>query len=326
VTPVNRELLTTPVRAILRTVGRRALQQTSTDRFGAGRIRFQLVVETFVGGYEAALSTPDIDEVAASLRGLPPTFRGFAYEGAAMALQLLDLLLPGRRDRVSRFVGGPAAPFTYLAHVGAGWAAARLHCPPSVVLSRLDPLLGWLAVDGYGFHEGFFHTERVIARRQVPWRLTGYTLRAFDHGVGRSLWFNDGADAARIAASVERFALERRGDLWSGVGLAASYAGGVGIDVLHRLRHEARGYEREMAQGAAFAVAARERADNADQHTDEACEVFTGASSGHVAGLVRALQPREVDGDGAAAYERWRTQVRLSLAPTEESTRTKVAV
>lgn len=243
-----------------------------------------------------------------------------------MALQLLDLLLPGRRDRVVRFVSGPAAPFTYLAHVGAGWAAARLHCPPSVVLSRLDPLLGWLAVDGYGFHEGFFRADYVIARRCVPWRLTGYTLRAFDQGVGRSLWFNDGADAARIAASIARFTPERRGDLWSGVALAASYAGGVGVDALRRLRHEARGYERDIAQGAAFAVAARHRGNNGDRDTDEACEVFTGAKPGHVAGLVLALQPREADGDGAGAYERWRTQVRLSLTPAFESLPAQVAI
>lgn len=315
-----------PLRTVLRSVGRRALHRTPADRFGGARARFQLVVETFVGGYEAALSSPDIDEVAGSFRHVAAAFRGFAYEGAAMALQLLDLLVPGKRDRVARFVSGPAAPFTYLVHVGAGWAAARLHRPPSVVLSRLDPLLGWLAVDGYGFHEGFFHADRVIARRQVPWRLTGYVLRAFDQGVGRSLWFNNGADAARVASSVARFAPERRGDLWSGVGLAASYAGGVGVDALRRLRHEAHGYEREIAQGAAFAVAARNRGDNGDRHTDEACEVLTGATPGHVAGLVRALEPREAEGDGAAAYERWRTNVRLDLARAFESTPAQVAV
>lgn len=324
--PVNRELLTMPVRSVLRSLGRRALHRTSANRFGTARTHFQLVVETFLGGYEAALLCPAMDDLAAGLRRTSPAVRGFAYEGAAMALQLLDLLVPGRRDRLARFVNGPAAPFAYLAHVGAGWAAARLHCPPSTVLSRLDPLLGWLAVDGYGFHEGFFHADRVIRRRQVPWRLTGYPRRAFDQGVGRSLWFNDGADAARLAASVARFAPERRADLWSGVGLAAAYAGGVGVAELRRLRDEARGFEREIAQGVAFAVAARHLGDNSTRHTDEACEVFTGATSGHVAGLVRALRPRDAEGDGAAAYERWRTQVRVSLAPAFVSTPAQVAV
>ena len=320
------ERLTTPVRQILQIVGRRALNTTPVYRFGAARPHFERVIKTFLGGYDTALSSHSFDDLNHDLRRGPSDFRGFAYEGAAMALQLLDLLIPGHRDCFARFVSGPAEPFTYLAHVGAGWAAARLHCPPSVVLSRLDPLLGWLAVDGYGFHEGFFHADRVIVRRRVPWRLTGYQLRAFDQGVGRSLWFTDGADPARIAASIAQFAQERRRDLWSGVALAAAYAGGAGVDALQQLRAEARGYQQEIAQGAAFAAAARHRGGNAAAHTDEACAVFAGATSGHVAGLVRALQPREAEGDGAAAYERWRTQVRSSLSPTFAATAEQVAV
>lgn len=327
-TPFKTEWLTVPVRRLLRSVGRRALRRTPAGGFGVRRAHFQTVVEAFGAGYEAALSSYTAEDVAIDLQRIAPVRRGFAYEGAAMALQLLDLVIPGRRDRFARFVAGPAEPFTYLAHVGAGWAAARLHLPPSVVLNRLDPLLGWLAVDGYGFHDGFFRPERVITLQRVPSSLSGYQRRAFDQGVGRSLWFTCGGEAAQLAATVARFDAARRGDLWSGVALAAGYAGGVGADELDRVRRAAAGYERELAQGAAFAAAARHRARSFERHTDEACAVFIGAPSAEVAGIVRALQPCDVQDDGAAAYEHWRTQVRLTLPLAFESShqQTEVAV
>jgi hypothetical protein len=47
-----------------------------------------------------------------------------------------------------------------MAHVGIGWAIARLPWLRRRIeqpLNRLDSLLRWLAVDGYGFHEGYFY-------------------------------------------------------------------------------------------------------------------------------------------------------------------------
>ena len=54
------------------------------------------------------------------------------------------------------FLAGPGAAHTYMVHVGAGWALAQLRRRVDRALARLDPLLGWLAVDGYGFHQGYF--------------------------------------------------------------------------------------------------------------------------------------------------------------------------
>src|SRR5262249_43750809 len=150
--------------------------------------------------------------------------RGFAFEGAAMASALLDLLALGRGRRLEGLLRGPGAAHVYMVHVGAGWALARLRRRPWSRLHGLDPLLGWLSVDGYGFHQGFFAWERFVRRQEEPRRLSAYARRAFDQGLGRSLWFVHGADVERIASSVKSFSVRRRGDLWSGVGLAATYA------------------------------------------------------------------------------------------------------
>jgi hypothetical protein len=129
-----------------------------------------------------------------------------------------------------------------MAHVGAGWAFARLCRNIGRPLARLDPLLRWLAVDGYGFHEGYFHCHRYIERPTRPARLSGYALRVFDQGLGRSLWFVYGADIARISSAIATFTPERRADLWSGTALACSYAGGVERAAIEALREAAGPY------------------------------------------------------------------------------------
>jgi hypothetical protein len=83
--------------------------------------------------------------------------------------------------------------------VGLGWAWARLPGNPERRLPALDPLLGWLAVDGYGFHEGYFHWRRRVSARELPRGLSASARRVFDQGLGRSLWFVEGADVPRAA-------------------------------------------------------------------------------------------------------------------------------
>ena len=59
------------------------------------RDRLERVGFTFLDGYHAALESEG-DELAARLDMTEPVFRGFGYEGAAMALALLDQLTPWR--------------------------------------------------------------------------------------------------------------------------------------------------------------------------------------------------------------------------------------
>jgi hypothetical protein len=135
----------------------------------------------------------------------------------------------------------------------------------------------------------------------------------FDQGVGRSLWFAEGADVNRIAGAIDRFVVERRSDLWSGVGLAAAYAGGAGVDDLRALRLRAASYAPNLAQGAAFAAEARARADNPTEHTEAACAIFASLSARDAAMLVRECRVRLDETAGVPAYETWRQRVAAAL-------------
>src|SRR5262249_6440948 len=139
--------------------------------------------------------------------------------------------------------------------------------------------------------------------------IRGYARRAFDQGLGRSLWFVNCADAKRIAGTIAQFDEPRRADLWSGIGLACAYAGayaGTDLDELFAAAHK---YRPELAQGAAFAAKARLRAGNLVPHTERACEAFCGTSAREAAEITDyALKDLPQHGPDPA-FELWRRRI-----------------
>lgn len=273
------------------------------------RQRLEEIGRTFLYGYHAALEDDRQETLAQRLNAVEAQLRGFAFEGAAMGLTLLDTLSPRRKNRFQAFLQGPGEPHTYMLHVGYGWMLARLHRRVEKLPPRIDPLLGWLAVDGYGFHEGYFHWPRYVTRQVLPSRLSGYALNVFDQGLGRSLWFVEGADVIRIPAAITRFPASRQADLWSGIGLACAYAGGVDCGETEQLRAAADPYRPHLAQGAAFAAKTRQRAGNPSAHTEQACRVLCGMSALEAASVTDAalhdLPMQSVE----PAYEIWRRRI-----------------
>jgi hypothetical protein len=277
------------------------------------RQRLEQIGVTFLSGYHAALEETSFDSLARRLTIVETEFRGFAFEGAAMGLGLLDCFTPWRKDRWRNFTEGLAEPHIYMMHVGLGWALARLRRCVTTHLAQLDPLLGWLAVDGYGFHEGYFNWPRYIERREIPTRLDDYGRRVFDQGLGRSMWFVKGADVATVASAINTFPFTRRDDLWSGIGLACAYAGGCERKAIESLRVAAGKHFPALAQGVAFAAKTRQRAANLNLHTETVCRVICGQSAGEVAAITDAAL-KELRGDGGLpAYEEWRRRIRNKI-------------
>lgn len=281
----------------------------------ASRRRLNEAARTFMHGYREGLACARPHCLAGRLDKLERSLQGFAYEGAAMALALLDRLsLPGG-TRIRRFLQASACRHVYMVHVGIGWALARIPWRVERQALALDPFLGWLALDGYGFHQGFFQTSRYIAGKRRPIGLSPAALRVFDQGLGRSLWFVGIADPAKVSDTVAGFPRPRRSDLWSGVGLACAYVGAGGPGALTAVREAASssGALSHLRQGVAFAAAARDRAGNPTHHTEEASRIVCGRSSRELARLCFRLaegprpQPQETN------YEAWRRRIREAL-------------
>jgi enediyne biosynthesis protein E3 len=266
----------------------------------------------FGSGFNAALAAVDVAALEQPLASVAPVHRGFAYEGAGMALAVLDMIAPGSRGRLAELLRTHGAPYTHTIHAGAGWALARFRLRPRKHLPALDPLLRSMAIDGYGFHEAAFHTRRYVTKQAPHRRVTGQDRRAFDQGLGRALWFVECADVERAAHTIGGFDEARRGDLWSGVGVAAAYSVTVGEADLRQLGELAGRHRLEVALGAAMAAAIRRHAGNVVEHTRMAAETLCERGVDEIGEVVEAA--RAGLGPDAGSYERWRARVRDWLA------------
>jgi hypothetical protein len=285
------------------------------------RLRLERVGEMFLCGYHLALADQGIESLANHLNETDWEFRGYAFEGAAMGLDILDQLQPWKQ-RIPQFLQGPGNPHIYMVHVGIGWSMARWRFRLKRRLARLDPVLQWLALDGFGFHEGYFHWSR-YETGAVPRTTTlrGYGRRAFDQGLGRSLWFVAGADPEYIRSAITRFPEARRDDLWSGIGLACCYAGGAYSSDVRKLRLASGPHWPHLAQGAVFAAAARQRAGNIAPQTRIGCDLLCGLSEQQAAELCENTL-RNVTEEGSPAYEAWRRLIRTHLGRSESLSET----
>lgn len=296
----------------------------------AGTRQLEAVPQAVLCGFEWGMETRGQWELERRLSLIEEDQRGFAYEGAVMACTVLDATVGGTRTR--DLLTGPGQPHVLLAYVGIGFAMARLprvlwrKVLPDLAGTPYHPTMSWLAVDGYAFDRAYFDTRRWVGRQYVPapypWLgVPGYFRRAADQGVGRALWFVNGAGPEQVAAAVGRFAEHRRADLWSGVGLAATFAGGCGEKDLTVLRAAAGTYRPELAQGSVFAVRARVHSAHVPPYSEAACEVLTGCS---VEQAVRIADESAVHGDDGSqpAYELWRSNVRRHFLDLDQLART----
>ncbi len=291
-------------------------------RIGDPRSRdlLESIGHTFLTGFGHAAEATGPADAAIRLDTTDKPLRGFAYEGAAMCFAILDAVTPGRARRVKELLAGGGRRHVYMVHVGVGWAMARLPRPLWRRIRPADPLLGWLALDGYGFHQAYFHTDRYVRRQErdaVPGWSSPAAGRVFDQGVGRALWFVEGADAGRVAATIEGFDPHRHGDLYAGAGLAATYAGGTDRTGLEALRDRAGSHARHLAQGSAFAAEARVHAGLQTGHTASATDVFCAMTPVEAAAVTDRARVDLPAGDGAGdetPYEAWKQRIATEFA------------
>ena len=286
--------------------------------------RLEAVPQAVVCGFEWAIEGASLWELERRLALVEPEQRGFAYEGATMGYSILDAMPGGGRDRTRELLEGPGKPHIFLTYIGIGFAMARLPRPlwknilPELSGVAYHPTMSWLAVDGYGFDRAYFDTKRWVDEQAepspYPWAgRPEYFARAFDQGVGRALWFIHGGNPEAVAAAVKRFTAARQPDLWSGVGLAATFAGGCDQAGLASLRRSAGGHFDELALGVVFAVKARTYSSYIPTHT----RIAAGALADLTVDAARDIADRtevatETD-DSQPPYELWRARIRAEF-------------
>jgi hypothetical protein len=284
--------------------------------------KLEAIPQSVICGLEWALDSRDQWEVERRLSVVEPEMRGFAYEGATMAFTIRDVM--GRGRRAQQFLMGPAQPHIFLTYIGIGFAMARLprrlwpKVLPDLTGSAYYPTMSWLAVDGYGFDRAYFSTGRWVDEQFVPspYPWAGdpeYFLRAVDQGIGRALWFIHGAHTTQVAARVDGFAPHRRADLWAGVGLAATFAGGADEAALAALRSRAGAFRPDLSTGATLAAKARDYAGHVPAYTAVATQALTGMTVPQAVALADGTEDAARTSGPVPAYELWRQSIRTRL-------------
>jgi hypothetical protein len=287
--------------------------------------RLETVGRSFLAGYGAAAEAEHVLDAETPLEAIPVTYRGFAYEGAAMGFAIRDGMPLGGTDHVREYLSGRAANHIYMAYVGVGWAMARLPRMRWSGLHAPDPILRWLVLDGYGFHQAYFQTRRYVWEQycepRFPWpspAQSAYATRAIDQGIGRACWFVGGTDVEVVASLLDRFAEFRRPDVWAGAGLAASYAGGASQEELEKFWELAGQYQPQLAQGAAFAAGARVLAGLVVPQTELATKVFCGMTPDEAANATLEAVGDLPEDAAVPAFEVWRQRIQDACSPRQQ--------
>jgi hypothetical protein len=319
---LRRRILTPPLTDV--TFAERRFPVTPTD---ATR-KLESIPQSVICGFEWAMEARSRWEIERRLSLVDQEMRGFAYEGATMGFTVRDAMRGGKGTRTRDLLLGPGHEHIFLAYIGIGFAMARLprvlwrNILPDLAESPYHPTMSWLAVDGYGFDRAYFETRKWVDEQYVcapyPWQgRPDYFPRAIDQGIGRALWFIHGGSTSGVVDAVGRFAEHRRADLWSGVGLAATFAGGSTERGLTELRRAAGEYQPDLALGMAFAVKARTYADFVPPHTELAAATLGGVTVAQSVAIADGAPVHEHDGD-LPTYELWRQDIRDRFAAGEQ--------
>lgn len=284
----------------------------SRRRFRLTRPASRAIVEraerSYISGFNAVVTRQ-----AERIEDLSRDQRAFAYEGAGAACAMLDLLTLARGRRLRELLTGPAAGHAFSVHLGAGRGYAMLRLRPVRGARGAHPLLRWLALDGFGFQWSLARADRMVGERAMPDLLSRAHCALFDQGLGRLLWYHDCASPDDVAARVAAYPVSRRAALWSGVGYAATCTGGAEADELWWLTEHAGadGFRSHLAQGSAFAVAARAQAGAVPDHAAQAAPILTGGTPEDAVGWTeQALRFLGDDPDGHHEFLAWQAHTR----------------
>jgi len=274
---------------------------------------------SFLDGYHDSLTSKSLTSLCKTLDQKENIYSGFAYEGAAMGLVITDFFRFKSNRRFYHFLQNEGSHHAYMLHVGAGWAYAKLPLNIEKVTLKYDPLLRWLIIDGYGFHQAYFKTRQYVYEKKKP-KLSPVATPIFYQGVGRCLWFIEGTSVRRITDRIKTFPVAYHPDLWAGIGLAAVYAGVVEAYELKQLKQLSGEYEAHLMQGAAFAAKARQRAENVLAYTEMAVKILTGLDLNEAALITdEALAQISTSKIEKTEYETWRMLIRDKLSVYETS-------
>jgi hypothetical protein len=143
-------------------------------------------------------------------------------------------------------------------YTGLGWALAKNGQPHTLV-----PIHNSTAevkiLDGYGYYFGLFRGRLVIRSQHIPEHIPEESLPYLDAGLGRALWYQSRGTLSKLIDLLSFFTESRHPALWSGIGLASCFVGGLNHNEMHDLFNLAGNHQSSFQLGVRAAIESREK-------------------------------------------------------------------
>jgi hypothetical protein len=203
----------------------------------------ETVVSTFQNGRALSEQELGLDELISELNKFEPRYRSVAFEGASMGIAFANSF------ETWKVYAEKTAKHATQVHIGLGWTMAEGQLNLASTLSQIKPEMQVKVLDGFGYWNGLFQRRSTIRTQQIPENITPEFQAGFDQGVGRAIWYATKGDVAKVLNIINHFALDRRPNLWQGIGVASTYVGGCSDELIIELKSAAREFKTNLDKG-----------------------------------------------------------------------------
>lgn len=192
--------------------------------------------------------------------------------------------------------------------IGLGWAIAETKQKDLSFLNKMNQLLQFRVWDGCGYYDGIFRQRHTVVNQTRQEYVPEINFKAYDEGVGRSIWYSAKGDIAKVKETINGFTSSRQPDLWRGIGIACSFVGGCEELVFKTLLSSAEKNSVQLAIGAAMVAKTRVQSGGINKDIELACEIFCNLSK---VGAAQLVINAEKSAEGS--YDRWLSLMETSL-------------
>jgi enediyne biosynthesis protein E3 len=266
------------------------------------------LMDMFTTGYNAALET-DPETLAKHIAGVDFIERSVMLEGSYAAVASMDLKQGANWVKLQELMA-VASDSVIAINEGIGHALCQQRMQIDFIPKVTSTFWGWMAIDGFGCHAGYFRWPEVIGRQEIPAYLDEIGLRAFDQGVGRAIWLIGAADPKTIDSIISKFPKIRRADLWSGVGMMIGFWGADDSRDMRRFLIASGRWRPWLQLGVAFAAMGRLQANQVTDFTREACRMICESNDTEAIGIAtKCLESLESPPDDSHKFNQWKNLI-----------------
>ncbi|MBL4653347.1 MAG: DUF1702 family protein [Flavobacteriales bacterium] len=204
------------------------------------------------------------DELILRLEETNSEFISLAYEAASYKIAVG--CINGQFFRWSDFLNNYAEKHSVQVHIGLGWAVARVGGTLSEISNFIEERNIRYVADGCGFFYGTFKKGIALDKKEQHSTIGEYGS-FFDEGLGRSLWYSTEGNLPEISNIISSFSENRQPDIWRGIGIAFTYAGGFDEETIDSLKRYSDKFIDQVETGVSSVVKTRLTAGTVSEYT-----------------------------------------------------------